>query len=143
MTTISNRPSVELLQAEAEENEMAAYEWIDGHGIAPKFLGHLTEDGRVIGFLMERITNAKHAGPEDLTACQQVLSQLHQLGIRHGDVNRFNFLAQRSKTVLIDFDTTRICNDRDALQEEFDSLSEYLNNVSTKGGDGLLSVAPS
>lgn len=31
------------------------------HDIGPRFLGHLTEDGRVIGFPMERITNARHA----------------------------------------------------------------------------------
>lgn len=38
------------------ENETTAYRRIDGHAIGPRFLGHLTEDGRVIGFLMERIT---------------------------------------------------------------------------------------
>ncbi|GES57890.1 alpha-galactosidase agla [Aspergillus terreus] len=37
------------------ENETAAYQWISGHDIGPQFLGHLTENGRVIGFLIEYI----------------------------------------------------------------------------------------
>lgn len=60
------------------ENETTVYQWIDGHNIGPRFLGHLTEDARVIGFLMERI--------QDLEPCQQTLSRLHCLGIRHGDI---------------------------------------------------------
>ena len=62
------------------ESETTSYQWIDGYGIGPQFLGHLTEDGRVIGFLMERIKNAQHAGPQDLEPCRQTLSQLHRLG---------------------------------------------------------------
>ncbi|KAF3318768.1 hypothetical protein TWF173_006785 [Orbilia oligospora] len=31
------------------------YEQIKGHDIGPEFLGYLTEDGRVIGFLMEKL----------------------------------------------------------------------------------------
>ncbi|GAD96249.1 conserved hypothetical protein [Paecilomyces variotii No. 5] len=55
------------------ENETTAYQWIDGHQIGPQFLGYLTEDGRVIGFLMERMSNARHAGPSDLAASQQTV----------------------------------------------------------------------
>lgn len=124
------------------ENETAAYEWIDGRGIAPQFLGHLTEDGRVIGYLMERITNARHSRPGDLIACQETLSKLHQLGICHGDINRFNFLVRGSEAVLVDFDTARKCNDQDAFQEELNSLPGSLNDTSMRGGGGLLCVAP-
>lgn len=63
------------------ENETTAYEWIHGHEIGPKFLGYLTEDDRVIGFLMERIRGAQHASPNDLAACQDVIQRLHKLGI--------------------------------------------------------------
>ncbi|KAF5572400.1 kinase-like domain-containing protein [Fusarium pseudoanthophilum] len=37
------------------EVETAAYQWISGSEIGPKFLGHLTEgkDGRVVGFVAE------------------------------------------------------------------------------------------
>ncbi|KAJ5731357.1 uncharacterized protein N7483_005865 [Penicillium malachiteum] len=55
------------------ENETKAYQWISGLNIGPGFIGHLTENGRVIGFLMERIFNARHAtcGAQDLEACKE------------------------------------------------------------------------
>lgn len=34
------------------ENEARAYQWLRDSGIGPRFLGHLVEHGRVIGFLM-------------------------------------------------------------------------------------------
>ncbi|KAI1770009.1 hypothetical protein F4818DRAFT_450600 [Hypoxylon cercidicola] len=57
--------------------ETAAYEWIEGQQVGPDFLGHLTEDGRVIGFLMSRITDCRHATPEDFPLCHSVLTRLH------------------------------------------------------------------
>ncbi|KAK2739461.1 hypothetical protein FQN57_006590 [Myotisia sp. PD_48] len=96
------------------ENETTAYQCIDGKGFAPRFLGHLTEGGRVIGFLIEYITGARHAGPQDLPSCRQSLSELHRLGIRHGDTNRFNFLVCGSKAILIDLNTARKCDDQGA-----------------------------
>lgn len=124
------------------ENETIAYEWIEGHEIGPRFLGHLTEDGRVIGFLMERITNARHAGPNDLAACQQTLRRLHHLGIQHGDTNRFNFLIRGQKAVLIDFDTARKCDDQETLHKELETLQGYLEDTSRRGGGGLLCAEP-
>ncbi|KAJ6131319.1 alpha-galactosidase A precursor [Penicillium sp. IBT 18751x] len=103
------------------ENETTAYQWISSHNIGPQFLGHLTEHGRVIGFLMERITGARHAGAEDIEVCREVLSRLHHLGVRHGDTNRFNF----SSATLIDFDTAQKCEDRDLLLQESENLSTY------------------
>ncbi|CAC9887847.1 unnamed protein product, partial [Aureobasidium pullulans] len=73
--------------------ETQAYQWIQGHGIAPAFLAHLTEEGRIIGFVMEHIANARHAEPEDLPLCQETLRRLHRLGIKHGDVNKHNMLV--------------------------------------------------
>jgi predicted Ser/Thr protein kinase len=120
------------------ENETTAYQWIDGHDIGPRFLGHLTEEGRVIGFLMERIPAERHAGPRDLEACRGTLSRLHELGIRHGDINRFNFLICESRAVLIDFDTAQKCESQDSLLEEFESLSQRLNDLSNRGGGGVI-----
>ncbi|RHZ54869.1 uncharacterized protein CDV56_107894 [Aspergillus thermomutatus] len=125
-------------EAQYMENETTAYQWIDGSSIGPRFLGHLTEDGRVIGFLMERITDARHAGPQDLQACQETLSRLHELGIRHGDTNRFNFLIGQSKAILIDFDTAQKCDNQDSLLEEFEDLPRRLNDSSNRGGGGIL-----
>jgi hypothetical protein len=108
------------------EDKTTAYEWIDGHGIGPRFLGHLTEDNRVIRFLMERITNAQHAGPNDLTAYQQTLCRLHRLGVRHSNINRFNFLIRGSTAVLIEFNSAQKCDNQDSLHKEFETLLRHL-----------------
>lgn len=46
---------------------------------------------------MNKVKDARHAGPQDLELCQTVLSELHGLGIKHGDVNKHNFLIHDVK----------------------------------------------
>ncbi|KAF4555579.1 Hypothetical protein D9617_2g055410 [Elsinoe fawcettii] len=89
------------------ENETTAYSWIKQHNIGPRFLGHITEGDRVVGFLVEKIEGARHARPEDLGICRQVLGRLHALGIKKGDINKHNFLIKDGKAVMIDFDGVR------------------------------------
>lgn len=120
------------------ENETTAYQWISGHNIGPQFLGHLTENGRVIGLILERITDARYAGTQDIEICQEALSRLHDIGIRHGDINRFNFLIRNSTATLIDFDTAQKCQNRDTLRQELGSLTLCLQDPSSRGGGGLL-----
>jgi tRNA A-37 threonylcarbamoyl transferase component Bud32 len=103
-------------------NETMVYQWIYGHNIGPQFLGHLTENGRVIWFLMERISDARHTEAQDVEVCGEVVSRLHDLGVRHGDTNRFNFLIRDSEVTLIDFDTARKCDDRELLLQELENL---------------------
>ncbi|XXG93890.1 hypothetical protein Hte_000139 [Hypoxylon texense] len=86
------------------EAETTAYEWIDGTGIGPRFLGDVTEAGRVIAFVVYHIDGARTAGPEDLEACQGILARLHSLGIGHGDINKHNFLVRNGEALLIDFE---------------------------------------
>ncbi|PYH47042.1 alpha-galactosidase A precursor [Aspergillus saccharolyticus JOP 1030-1] len=116
------------------ENETKVYQWLDGHGIGPRFLGHLTEHGRVIGFLIERISNARPAGTEDVEPCREALSQLHALGLLHGDINRHNFLIRDGKATLIDFSTTRKCDDEDMFREEMEALPDCLADTWNNGG---------
>jgi predicted Ser/Thr protein kinase len=115
------------------DSETAAYEWINGHQIGPEFLGHLTEEGRVIGFLIEQVLDCRHAAPEDLSICQHTLAKLHELGIKHGDTNKHNFLVRNGKATLIDFDSAERCNDPKLLRDEFQML-EQLRDDSGKGG---------
>lgn len=63
------------------EDETRIYERINGQAIGPQFLGHLTEEGRVIGFVIDYIKDARHAGPDDVEACQIALRKLHQVGL--------------------------------------------------------------
>lgn len=109
-------------EIEAVDHETVAHQWLQGQEIGPAFLGHVTEHGRVIEFLTEKVANTRHAGPQDIGACQIALAKLHGLGIKHGDVNRHNFLVRDGEAILIDFDCTRKCEDRDELGQEIGSL---------------------
>ncbi|OOO05196.1 hypothetical protein OAory_01067120 [Aspergillus oryzae] len=55
-------------------------------GLAPRFLGHIHEHGRVVGFVLEKL-NGRHGGIEDLSVCQALLQHFRGLGWLHGDVN--------------------------------------------------------
>ncbi|KAF8248813.1 hypothetical protein K440DRAFT_623853 [Wilcoxina mikolae CBS 423.85] len=57
-------------------NETQMYKIIDGLGLAPAFLGHITENGRIMGFLLEKV-EGRSAGIEDLTACQECLKRVY------------------------------------------------------------------
>ncbi|KAI0390402.1 hypothetical protein F5Y17DRAFT_468948 [Xylariaceae sp. FL0594] len=120
------------------EDETTAYEWIDGRGIGPSFLGHLTEDGRVFGFVIEDVgEGARTAEIQDLTACQRVLAKLHALGIKHGDINKHNFLIKENgEAVLVDFETAQKCGDKAELESEYALLESSLRDPSRRGGVG-------
>lgn len=124
------------------EAETRAYEWLQHEeGIGPRFLGHLSEEGRVIGFLIEFIPGCRHADVEDLALCQAALSRLHRLGIKHGDINKHNFLIRDGKPTLIDFEGAVQCDDTKELEEEFERLSEELRDVSGRGGSRVMPIA--
>ncbi|TKA23430.1 hypothetical protein B0A50_07306 [Salinomyces thailandicus] len=125
-------------EIEAVDHETSVYQWIEGQAIGPAFQGHVTEHGRVIGFLIEKVAHARHAGPEDLGLCEGVLAKLHRLGIKHGDVNRYNFLIHEGRATLIDFECARRCEDQDKLERERQSLLEQLSETSGRGGRILL-----
>jgi hypothetical protein len=124
------------------DSETSAYQWLQNHQIGPQFLGHLTEGGRVIGFAIERISNCRHAMPGDLALCQQALSKLHRLNIKHGDINKHNFLIHDDRATLIDFENALQCNDADVLEEEFQRLEKELSDKSGKGGKYVEGTSP-
>jgi hypothetical protein len=63
--------------------------------VAPAFLGHLIENGRVIGLWLEKVDGG-FASIDDLPQYKKALCGLHGMGLVHGDVNRFNFIVDRS-----------------------------------------------
>ncbi|KAB5551336.1 hypothetical protein GE09DRAFT_1174297 [Coniochaeta sp. 2T2.1] len=120
------------------EAETAAYRWIadeGGAGIGPRFLGHLAEEGRVFGFILEYVGDVvRTTGPEDLDACRAVLRRLHSLGIKHGDINRHNFLVRdEGRVVLLDFETAEKGASPGELEEEERRLEESLRSTSSRG----------
>ncbi|KAI9677623.1 MAG: hypothetical protein M1817_006577 [Caeruleum heppii] len=115
------------------DEETQAYEWIEGRGIGPRFLGHLTEEGRVTGFLLEKV-EGQHATVEDLPACKAIVSRLHDLGIIHNDLNKHNFLVKDERAVLVDFQCARKSDDPAEMRRELSGLEEQLRSDSRKGG---------
>lgn len=102
-------------------------------GSAPSSSPHLTEAGRVFGFVMEYIDGARFADIGDLAACQEILSRLHSLGIKHGDVNKYNFLIREGKAMLVDFEASQRCNKKQELEAEYEQLEDSLSDTSTRG----------
>lgn len=116
-------------------SETTAYRWLHQHGIGPKFLGHVTEAGRVYGFLIEHI-DGHTADVGDLDQCQRALKKLHALNLKHGDINKHNFLIRNDtgEAVLIDFEKTTQCADEGELLKEFEGLPDQLAETTGRGG---------
>lgn len=74
------------------EAETRMYQVLKDQDIAPKFLGHIHEAGRVIGFLLEKVPDGRNAEPADLEICKAALRRFHALGFLHGDCNKYNFI---------------------------------------------------
>ncbi|UPX20130.1 uncharacterized protein EKO05_0010374 [Ascochyta rabiei] len=117
------------LQAETE-----AYRWIEGHQIGPKFLGHLTEGARVIGFVMACIADCRPAALEDYKTCRSALMKLHRLAIKHGDINKHNFLIRREIAFLVDFENSSQTTETKELELELQCLQDSLKDASHRGG---------
>ncbi|CAF9918223.1 MAG: hypothetical protein HETSPECPRED_003703 [Heterodermia speciosa] len=113
--------------------ETSIYALLEGHGIGPSFLGHVTEGERVIGFLLEKV-DGRRAGIEDLDICRRLVTKLHGLGIVHGDLNRHNFLIWSSGAILIDFESACKSDDQVKMKEEMRGLEQQLCDTSGKGG---------
>jgi hypothetical protein len=114
------------------EVETAAYQWLNGTGIGPKFMGHLTEglNRRVVGFVVEWVEGARAARPEDYDGCKKALARLHARGIKHGDLNRTNFLVRDGQdVVLVDFEAVDPSCPAEELEKEMASLERMLKGV--------------
>ncbi|KAF5545348.1 kinase-like domain-containing protein [Fusarium mexicanum] len=119
------------------EAETTAYEWLQNVEVVPKFLGFVTEgkDGRVIGFVTEFIEGARPAEPRDIEGCEKALKKLHELGIKMGDTNKFNFLVRDGHDVMIaDLEAAEQGCSQDELQEEMKGLKACLEDTSFLGG---------
>lgn len=100
-----------------------------GFSFAPKFFGYVYEEveNRTIGFLMEDISG-RTPSIEDLEACQTTVRLLHESGIIHGDLNKYNILITNNGAKIFDFGVSTIQGDGESLeaQEEMRTLGEKL-----------------
>ncbi|OTA78342.1 hypothetical protein M434DRAFT_402234 [Hypoxylon sp. CO27-5] len=106
----------------------------DESSISPDFLGHLTENSRIMGFLLQKV-DGEPACIDDLVNCEALLRRLHSLGLIHGDVNRHNFLVDRASggiTRLIDFEHAEEFDKRSA-EAELQSLPAELADETGRG----------
>ncbi|KAI1777337.1 hypothetical protein F4818DRAFT_409985 [Hypoxylon cercidicola] len=98
-----------LIEQAVSDTEVSVYKQIDCLDIAPRFLGHVTEHGRVIGFLLEYLDDAINAADtwNETTrrACHATLEKLHSRGIAHKDAHQNNCLIRKDgSAVLVDFE---------------------------------------
>ncbi|KAB8356397.1 hypothetical protein FH972_023980 [Carpinus fangiana] len=93
--------------------ETQANYWIRDMGIAPEFLGHIVEEGRIVGLLVEYIEESRRAGSDDVAACRKLLDE---------------------RAWLIDWESAVRCDETAQLEEEMQRLESELEDESGKGG---------
>jgi hypothetical protein len=97
--------------------------------IAPRFLGHITDNGtRVVGFLVEKYAAARAAGHGDLAECKKVLAKLHAAGVAYGGVLRKDsFLVREDGAAMMQrFGGAFETEDGEVLAKEMEKLEEVL-----------------
>ncbi|KAK4502976.1 hypothetical protein PRZ48_006403 [Zasmidium cellare] len=121
-------------------NETEVYYLLDQHQrkhlhqrpISPRFLAHLTENGRVVGMLLEKL-EGRHASIDDLQSCLDTLKRFHELRLVHGDVNRHNFIiGEDGLAKLIDFEHVEDFDEEEA-RREVESLEAELREETGRG----------
>lgn len=120
------------------ERETRAYQLLEQQqaapGLAPRFLGHLHEHGRVMGFIIEKLEHRQHASLDHLKACEMALGEFHKFGL-HGDVNRHNFLVgQDGEVTLLDFERFEEGATADSKAKEMQTLGAEFMDESGRGG---------
>lgn len=87
-----------------------------------------------MGFVLEKV-EGRPATVEDLSRCESVLRRLHDHGLVHGDINKYNFIVQDDTVRLIDFEKNQFCpDDTESMQNEMTSLYGQLMEDSGRGG---------
>ena len=124
------------------ENETWAYSMLEVYRcqhpdelpLSPRVLAHLTENNRIIGLLLEKVEGT-FASIEHLRACEASLRRFHAMGLVHGDVNRYNFIVDRSNghVKMVDFEHAKAF-DETAAKLEIESLTTELSEETGRGG---------
>lgn len=97
---------------ESISRETEFYRLLDGLGVTPLFLGHVTEAGFITGFLAEYVEQQQQTREERLylrasgtEACLSALRRMHGRGVAHGDAHCGNCLVRGDgSAVLVDFE---------------------------------------
>lgn len=98
-------------------DECRGYKLVRSHDIGPQVLGHITEEGRHIGVVLEKI-EGQAATMDDIDACEEALDKLHKLGLQRGDISSDHFIVRGSKATMISFREVKPLWDETLLKEE-------------------------
>lgn len=104
----------------------------------PKFLGYVyeSEPSRVVGFIMERLTGI-HPALTDLDNCRAVLQQIHDIGLVHGDANKYNWIKTDQGLKIFDFEAATQIGDAEITPDaEIAALPAMLSDMSRFGWHG-------
>lgn len=114
------------------ENETGVYGFLEGTGIAPRFLGHVTEYGNVVGFLREDMEGYREAivGTTDVYACNTTLKRLHDMGCRYVQPRKESFLVGKDGAFMIDFMYVTRCRNEEKLRKERERFQESMGTRS-------------
>ncbi|CAG8359027.1 unnamed protein product [Penicillium salamii] len=119
------------------ERETRAYQLLEGSGLSARFLGHIYENGCIMGFLLEKI-EGRADSIQDLKTCETALERLHGLGIFHGDANRSNFLVTGERVKLLDFEHFQEDGSPGSMRKELESVRVELMEDSGRGGGFII-----
>ncbi|KAF2183892.1 hypothetical protein K469DRAFT_581072 [Zopfia rhizophila CBS 207.26] len=130
-------------ELEALSTEIRAYSILQAHHstLAPTFLGYVyeEEENRVIGFLME-VLQGYHPHLRDQQLCKDAIQEFHEIGIVHGDPNKYNILVEGDTAKFIDFEEATFWDDYDfgkSIEEEGHNLIRSLTDTSGLGNYGF------
>jgi predicted Ser/Thr protein kinase len=113
------------------EAETQSYQVLNGLGLGPKFLAHLSENGRPMGMLIECL-DGRRPTKDDFKACSRVLRRLHSQGWAHRDINRDNFVVVGSEAKLLDFEESGPATEQER-SAEMEKLYQELIDESGRG----------
>ncbi|RYO88822.1 hypothetical protein DL766_010253 [Monosporascus sp. MC13-8B] len=100
------------------KNETVVYAALEGTGMMPRFLAHVTESGRIVGFLVEFV-EGRAADDRDFPACEKAPKRLHDEGLLHNDTHLGSFVVKPNGTVLLmDFEHAQPCEDQWRFEED-------------------------
>jgi hypothetical protein len=113
------------------EREAAFYKLLQKSGATPEFLGHVTEGGRVIGFITEFIRELPSMRYDNLQGCLTALRKLHQRGVAHGDAHDGNCLIREDGSpVMIDFELSRETWSLEEFERDLDIMGRCIRAAS-------------
>jgi hypothetical protein len=126
-------------ELKALSTEIRAYSILQVHQstLAPKFLGYVyeEEEDRVIGFLIE-VLQGYHPDSGDQQLCIDAIQELHEVGIVHGDPNKYNILIEGTTVKFMDFEDAIFWDDKDFAQSKAVEGKNLIKSLTDTSGLG-------